>query len=106
MANYLAGVFIALGIIAAQAQGIWLPQDMLNDTSTLNLQTIRQWTELVGVQQVQMVELRYDSWECVDGQLQTIPIHAFYARPTSLSYGAAVVLAHGLTVLFAFGNGC
>ncbi|GIV05981.1 MAG: hypothetical protein KatS3mg016_1556 [Fimbriimonadales bacterium] len=96
MANYLAGVFIALGIMAAQAQGIWLPQDMLYDTSTLNVQTIRQWTELVGVQQVQMVELRYDSWECVDGQLRTISIHAFYARPASLSYGAAVVLAHGL----------
>ncbi len=90
------GILSALMIAAAHAQWLWPPQSMLNDTSTLNLQVIRTWTVWVGIQQVQISELRYNSWEYVNGQLQTIPIEAYYARPTSLSRGAAVVLAHGL----------
>lgn len=96
MGKVLLGLAALVALTATQAQSLWLPQSMLNDTSTLNVQIIRQWTELVGVQQIQITELRYNSWECVNGQLQTIPIQAFYARPVSLNYGAAVVLAHGL----------
>ncbi|GIV10242.1 MAG: hypothetical protein KatS3mg019_2333 [Fimbriimonadales bacterium] len=90
------GVLTALMIAVVHAQWLFPPQSMLSDPSTLNLQTIRQWTVQIGVQPIQITELRYNSWEVVNGQLQTIPIEAYYARPTTLSRGPAVVLAHGL----------
>ena len=87
---------LALGVSGAHAQWLWPPQSMLNDTRTLNLQVIRSWTDWVGATQVQLWEIRYNSWEFVNGQMQTIPIHGYYVKPASLRYGGAVVLAHGL----------
>ncbi|MFN4033425.1 MAG: hypothetical protein ACK4ME_07355 [Fimbriimonadales bacterium] len=84
------GILSALMAAAAHAQWLWPPQSMLNDTSTLNLQVIRTWTVSIGIQQVQMSELRYNSWEYVNGQQQTIPIEAYYARPTSFNTGNTV----------------
>lgn len=94
---FRAGLFtIGLSISVAQAQWLWPPQSMLNDASTLNLQVIRSWSEWIGVQQIQLWEIRYNSWEFVAGQMQTVSIHGYYAKPASLNYGPAVVLAHGL----------
>lgn len=79
------------------AQGLWLPQSMLNDASTLNVQVIRQWTETIDLRQARVTEIRYNSWEVVDGNLVVIPIEAYYAIPTSVSGRVgAVVMAHGL----------
>ena len=94
----LGFVAVALGVSASGAwtQWLWPPQSMLDDPSTLNLQVVRNWTEWVGSQQIQLWELRYNSWEFVNSQMRVIPIQAYYAKPASLSFGAAVVLAHGL----------
>ena len=82
---------------ALWAQWLWPPQSMLNDASTLNLQVVRQWTETINSQQARVTEIRYNSWEVVDGNLVVIPIEAYYAIPTSVSGRVgAVVMAHGL----------
>jgi pimeloyl-ACP methyl ester carboxylesterase len=87
---------VGLGAPKAGAQWLWPPQSMLDDVGSLNLQVVRNWTEWVGSQRIQLWEIRYNSWEFVNGQIRTIPIEAYYAKPASLNFGAAVVLAHGL----------
>ena len=87
---------VGLGASKADAQWLWPPQSMLDDVGSLNLQVVRTWTEWVGSQRIQLWEIRYNSWEFVNGQIRTIPIEAYYAKPASLNFGAAVVLAHGL----------
>ena len=73
---------------ALWAQWLWSPQSMLNDASTLNLQVVRQWTETINFQQARVTEIRYNSWEVVDGNLVVIPIEAYYAIPSRPAAGA------------------
>ena len=79
---------------------LWPPQASLSDADTLELEVVREWTELHAstLQMMLMRELRYTSWQIIDCTLVPVRIEAFYAIPQRFSGSRhpAIVMAHGL----------